>query len=48
MVHFVQPQNTIWCPCLDMLHEDLFIKTILYNLGGIYSLAKLKHRCSSV
>jgi len=48
MVHFGQPQNTTWCPYLDTLHEDLFIKTILCNLGGIYSLAKGKHRCSSV
>lgn len=35
MVHFVQPKNTIWCPSLDLLHEGLFLMTILYNLGGI-------------
>lgn len=40
MVCSDQSPNTIWCPYLDMLYEDLFIKTILYNLSGIYSLAK--------
>lgn len=48
MVRSNRSQNAIWCPYLDTLHEDLFIKTVLYNLSGIYSLAKENHRCSSV